>query len=88
MPVINIDDLTDKDKAKMEVEQLKKEVKLERQLVSVRGPGAANFIIALAKPFSFLGKAGKTYPFFFLTLFCIFCLLGSFFCFVFRHCNN
>ncbi|KAG9470163.1 guanine nucleotide-binding protein G(T) subunit gamma-T1 isoform X2 [Eleutherodactylus coqui] len=34
MPVINIDDLTDKDKAKMEVEQLKKEVKLERELVS------------------------------------------------------
>ncbi|MEE6466566.1 hypothetical protein FKM82_006996 [Ascaphus truei] len=34
MPVINIDDLTDKDKAKMEVEQLKKEVQLERQLVS------------------------------------------------------
>ncbi|KAJ1101085.1 hypothetical protein NDU88_006159 [Pleurodeles waltl] len=34
MPVINIDDLTDKDKLKMEVEQLKKEVKLERELVS------------------------------------------------------
>ncbi|XP_073485695.1 guanine nucleotide-binding protein G(T) subunit gamma-T1 [Aquarana catesbeiana] len=34
MPVINIEDLTEKDKAKMEVEQLKKEVKLERQLVS------------------------------------------------------
>lgn len=34
MPVINIDDLSDKDKLKMEVEQLKKEVKLKRQLVS------------------------------------------------------
>ncbi|XP_078520538.1 guanine nucleotide-binding protein G(T) subunit gamma-T1 isoform X1 [Lissotriton helveticus] len=34
MPVINIEDLTDKDKLKMEVEQLKKEVKLERALVS------------------------------------------------------
>ncbi|KAJ1106419.1 hypothetical protein NDU88_003820 [Pleurodeles waltl] len=34
MPVINIDDLSDKDKLKMEVEQLKKEMKLKRQLVS------------------------------------------------------
>uniref|UniRef100_A0A0E9UPJ2 Guanine nucleotide-binding protein subunit gamma n=1 Tax=Anguilla anguilla TaxID=7936 RepID=A0A0E9UPJ2_ANGAN len=34
MPVINVDDLTDKDKAKMEVDQLKIEVKLERALVS------------------------------------------------------
>lgn len=34
MPVINIDDLTDKDKAVMEVNQLKLEVKLERWLVS------------------------------------------------------
>ncbi|KAJ8403110.1 hypothetical protein AAFF_G00360260 [Aldrovandia affinis] len=34
MPVINIDDLTDKDKAKMAVDQLKIEVKLERALVS------------------------------------------------------
>lgn len=34
MPVINIDDLTDKDKAVMEVNQLKTEVKLERWLVS------------------------------------------------------
>lgn len=39
MPVINIEDLTEKDKAKMEVEQLKKEVKLERQLVSAEGRG-------------------------------------------------
>ncbi|XP_072303401.1 guanine nucleotide-binding protein G(T) subunit gamma-T1 [Eucyclogobius newberryi] len=30
MPVINVDDLTDKDKAVMEVTQLKTEVKLER----------------------------------------------------------
>ncbi|KAM4538879.1 guanine nucleotide-binding protein G(T) subunit gamma-T1 [Odontesthes bonariensis] len=34
MPVINVDDLTDKDKAVMEVDQLKKEVKLERWLTS------------------------------------------------------
>lgn len=34
MPVINVDDLTDKDKALMEVTQLKNEVKLERWLVS------------------------------------------------------
>ncbi|XP_018587360.1 guanine nucleotide-binding protein G(T) subunit gamma-T1 [Scleropages formosus] len=34
MPVINVEDLTDKDKAKMEVDQLKIEVKLERALVS------------------------------------------------------
>lgn len=34
MPVINVDDLTDKDKALMEVNQLKLEVKLERWLVS------------------------------------------------------
>ncbi|KAI5939474.1 Guanine nucleotide-binding protein G(T) subunit gamma-T1 [Manis javanica] len=34
MPVINIEDLTEKDKLKMEVDQLKKEVTLERMLVS------------------------------------------------------
>ncbi|XP_020487389.1 guanine nucleotide-binding protein G(T) subunit gamma-T1 [Labrus bergylta] len=34
MPVINVDDLTDKDKAQMEVTQLKTEVKLERWLTS------------------------------------------------------
>ncbi|XP_071368080.1 guanine nucleotide-binding protein G(T) subunit gamma-T1 [Centroberyx affinis] len=34
MPVINVDDLTDLDKAKMEVEQKKKEIKLERWLTS------------------------------------------------------
>uniref|UniRef100_A0A3P9K1Z9 Guanine nucleotide-binding protein subunit gamma n=3 Tax=Oryzias TaxID=8089 RepID=A0A3P9K1Z9_ORYLA len=34
MPVINVDDLTDKDKALMEVNQLKLEVKLERWLTS------------------------------------------------------
>lgn len=34
MPVINVEDLTDKDKALMEVNQLKLEVKLERWLVS------------------------------------------------------
>ncbi|XP_039978250.1 guanine nucleotide-binding protein G(T) subunit gamma-T1 [Xiphias gladius] len=34
MPVINVDDLTDKDKAVMEVNQLKVEVKLERWLTS------------------------------------------------------
>ncbi|XP_006012841.1 guanine nucleotide-binding protein G(T) subunit gamma-T1 [Latimeria chalumnae] len=34
MPVINIEDLTEKDKLKMEVEQLKKETKLERQMLS------------------------------------------------------
>lgn len=33
MPVINVEDLTDLDRAKMEVEQLKKEVKLEREKV-------------------------------------------------------
>lgn len=35
MPVINVDDLTDLDKAQMEVTQLKIEVKLERAQVSV-----------------------------------------------------
>ncbi|XP_059788770.1 guanine nucleotide-binding protein G(T) subunit gamma-T1 isoform X2 [Balaenoptera ricei] len=34
MPVINIEDLTEKDKLKMQVDQLKKEVTLERMLVS------------------------------------------------------
>ncbi|TRZ01835.1 hypothetical protein DNTS_004277 [Danionella cerebrum] len=34
MPVINVDDLTDLDKAKMQVTQLKTEVKLERAKVS------------------------------------------------------
>ncbi|XP_037649961.1 guanine nucleotide-binding protein G(T) subunit gamma-T1 [Sebastes umbrosus] len=34
MPYINIDDLTDKDKATMEVTQLKTEIKLERWLTS------------------------------------------------------
>lgn len=34
MPVINIEDLTEKDKLKMEVDQLKKEVPMERMLVS------------------------------------------------------
>ena len=33
MPVINIEDLTEKDKLKMEVDQLKKEVMLERMMV-------------------------------------------------------
>lgn len=33
MPVINIEDLTEKDKLKMEVDQLKKEVTLERMMV-------------------------------------------------------
>lgn len=37
MPVINVEDLTDKDKALMEVNQLKNEVKLERWLVSCFG---------------------------------------------------
>lgn len=35
MPVINIEDLTEKDKLKMEVDQLKKEVTLERMLVNL-----------------------------------------------------
>lgn len=35
MPVINVEELTDLDKAKMEVTQLKIEVKLERAKVSV-----------------------------------------------------
>ncbi|XP_076006137.1 guanine nucleotide-binding protein G(T) subunit gamma-T1 [Genypterus blacodes] len=34
MPVINIEDLTDKDKAQMEVAQLKTEITLERWLTS------------------------------------------------------
>ncbi|CAL8296318.1 unnamed protein product [Lota lota] len=34
MPVINLDDLTDKDKAQMELDQKKIEVKLERWLTS------------------------------------------------------
>ncbi|XDV34837.1 hypothetical protein PO909_004946 [Leuciscus waleckii] len=34
MPVINIDELTDLDKATMEVTQLKTEVKLERAMTS------------------------------------------------------
>lgn len=36
MPVINVEELTDLDKAKMEVTQLKVEVKLERAKVSVQ----------------------------------------------------
>lgn len=40
MPAINIEDLSEKDKLKMEVEQLRKEVKLERQPVSGHGEGA------------------------------------------------
>lgn len=36
MPVINVEELTDLDKAKMEVTQLKTEVKLERAKVSVQ----------------------------------------------------
>lgn len=36
MPVINVEELTDLDKAKMEVTQLKLEVKLERATVSVQ----------------------------------------------------
>lgn len=38
MPVINIEDLTEKDKLKMEVDQLKKEVMLERMMVSGYSP--------------------------------------------------
>ncbi|XP_057684181.1 guanine nucleotide-binding protein G(T) subunit gamma-T1, partial [Corythoichthys intestinalis] len=34
MPVINVEDLTDKDKALMEVNQLKTEVKLQRWMTS------------------------------------------------------
>ena len=34
MPVINIEDLTEKDKLKMDVDQLKKEVTLERMMVN------------------------------------------------------
>lgn len=41
MPVINIEDLTEKDKLKMEVEQLKKEVTLQREAVSEREAGSA-----------------------------------------------
>ncbi|XP_030045800.1 guanine nucleotide-binding protein G(I)/G(S)/G(O) subunit gamma-11 [Microcaecilia unicolor] len=44
MPVINIEDLTEKDKLKMEVEQLKKEVKIERQLVSKCSEEIKNYI--------------------------------------------
>lgn len=40
MPAINIEDLSEKDKLKMEVEQLRKEVKLERQPVRQRPRGA------------------------------------------------
>uniref|UniRef100_A0A8C5V641 G protein subunit gamma transducin 1 n=1 Tax=Microcebus murinus TaxID=30608 RepID=A0A8C5V641_MICMU len=36
MPVINIEDLTEKDKLKMEVDQLKKEVTLERMMIQAR----------------------------------------------------
>lgn len=35
MPVIDVENLTDLDKAKMEVDQLKKEVKLEREKVRI-----------------------------------------------------
>lgn len=38
MPVIDVENLTDLDKAKMEVDQLKKEVKLEREKVSTYSP--------------------------------------------------
>lgn len=45
MPVINVEDLTDKDKALMEVNQLKTEVKLERWLVSSAHWGEEPFFV-------------------------------------------
>lgn len=47
MPVINIDDLTDKDKAVMEVNQLKTEVKLERWLVSCSCSDVTNISVPM-----------------------------------------
>ncbi|XP_006025956.1 PREDICTED: guanine nucleotide-binding protein G(I)/G(S)/G(O) subunit gamma-11 [Crocodylus porosus] len=44
MPVINIEDLTEKDKLKMEVEQLKKEVTLQREAVSKCSEEIKNYI--------------------------------------------
>uniref|UniRef100_A0A8V0X8A6 Guanine nucleotide-binding protein subunit gamma n=13 Tax=Aves TaxID=8782 RepID=A0A8V0X8A6_CHICK len=44
MPAINIEDLSEKDKLKMEVEQLRKEVKLERQPVSKCSEEIKNYI--------------------------------------------
>lgn len=38
MPALHIEDLPEKEKLKMEVEQLRKEVKLQRQQVSVAVP--------------------------------------------------
>ncbi|TWW65728.1 guanine nucleotide-binding protein G(T) subunit gamma-T1 [Takifugu rubripes] len=46
MPVINVDDLTDKDKALMEVTQLKNEVKLERWLTSKCCEEIKDYIVA------------------------------------------
>lgn len=43
MPVINIDDLTDLDKAKMEVTQLKLEVQLDRAKVSLGMFNSTNY---------------------------------------------
>ncbi|NXW47526.1 GBG11 protein, partial [Nyctiprogne leucopyga] len=44
MPAINIEDLSEKDKLKMEVEQLRKEVKLEREPVSKCSEEIKNYI--------------------------------------------
>uniref|UniRef100_A0A8D0GEJ7 Guanine nucleotide-binding protein subunit gamma n=1 Tax=Sphenodon punctatus TaxID=8508 RepID=A0A8D0GEJ7_SPHPU len=44
MPAVNIEDLTEKDKLQMEVEQLRKEVKLERQPVSKCSEDIKNYI--------------------------------------------
>lgn len=43
MPVINIDDLTDLDKAKMEVTQLKLEVQLDRAKVRLGMFNSTNY---------------------------------------------
>uniref|UniRef100_A0A803TT64 Guanine nucleotide-binding protein subunit gamma n=2 Tax=Anolis carolinensis TaxID=28377 RepID=A0A803TT64_ANOCA len=44
MPAINIEDLSEKEKLKMEVEQLRKEVKLDRQPVSKCSEEIKNYI--------------------------------------------
>ncbi|KAI5141454.1 guanine nucleotide-binding protein G(I)/G(S)/G(O) subunit gamma-11 [Manis pentadactyla] len=44
MPALHIEDLSEKEKLKMEVEQLRKEVKLQRQQVSKCSEEIKNYI--------------------------------------------
>ncbi|XP_040293197.1 guanine nucleotide-binding protein G(I)/G(S)/G(O) subunit gamma-T2 isoform X2 [Bufo bufo] len=48
MPVLDIEDMTEKDLLKMEVEQLRKEIKTERVLVSKSAQEMKAFVESLA----------------------------------------